>query len=215
MVSELESSSFSSPRPLGYFGSGQGGGKRPVSLIVIAMIAILVGAYETLQLWTLEVLLSVMKFQFFALARAWLRGSALWTFFLEVDLLVGGLLGVVLLAGGILTLVAKPWGRRLLIFYAVAHLLTGVASEIYKYVVIVPITAQMRPPVVNGVRNVVVIRGGTFIFHYLGGSVLFKILVSGAVIVIWSCVILYVMTRPGVKGAFYWGRMKEVGDGVA
>jgi len=62
---------------------------------------------------------------------------------------VGGILGVTLLVGGILALSLNPLGRRLLIFYAIAHWIWLIGT-ICMYLVFLPRVVSTATTSING-----------------------------------------------------------------
>lgn len=204
-----------SSQPLGYFVPGQAQTRRPTSLTVISVIAILVGAIETEKLWTPVWLLFFAQSHVFTLSASWFRGSSLIPALFFLDFIASGFLGVVLLAGGILSLVLKPWGRRFLIFYAVAHLVFGLAGHAFLYAIIAPHVPQPPPPAAPGVTNTTVVwHSGIFSFRSIGMSGSLAAISSVVAIFLWSSVIIYVVTRPRVKAAFDRRGDNEVGNAV-
>jgi len=128
----------------------------------------------------------------------------MWFFLL--DHLVSGILGVILVVGGILALVLKPLGRRLLLFYALAHLLTGLAGAILEFSIVMSLLAQPRPPPIpaptTGVSNVNIVIHANVNFHSAKRFGWLTIIPSVVAVIVWSSIIIYVMTRPRVKAVF-------------
>ena len=185
----------SPPEPLGYFVPGQMPKQRPASVTVVSVLAILFGTYSILDLQILFV-------------RSWFAilsnnlGFGLPMFYF-LDRFVSGVLGVVLLVGGILALLLKSSGRRLLIYYSILHVLFGLAAQVMIFAFLLPILAQPPPVAMPTTRMTKVVMHAYMInFRSAMRNGWLSIIPSVAAICVWSIVIMYVMTRPSAKTAF-------------
>jgi hypothetical protein len=168
----------------------------------MAVLGILIGTYTAANLTVIWRIFghfgsfhSVMRFLSSGLAAIFL-----------VDWLVAGALGIVLGIGAILTLLMKPLGRQILIIYAVAHVLVGVAGQIIIIGFVFPLQISAAPITRAATRpvgpqtSIVIPVNGIFSAALRLGWL--AILVPCAAICLWSSVILIVMTRSNVKAAF-------------
>ena len=191
----------SPPEPLGYFVPGQMPRQRPLSVTVISVLAILFGTYGALNLQIIEMM---MRFQ--SWNAIWgNQGSELLKFY-YLDRFVSGILGVILLIGGILALRLKPSGRRILLYYAVLHLLFGLAGQIMIFSFMLPLlySQAAQPPTTMPAGHVGnnVVMHINLNFHMAMRLGWLSIIPTVVAICVWASVILVVMTRANVKAAF-------------
>lgn len=180
-------------QPLEYFNPNDAPPGRPASVLVVAILAIIFGCYSSLGLLSS----AFMLIGGFAGGFPRVNSSPSFIMVYALESFVGGILGVTLLVGGILALSLNPLGRRLLIFYAIAHWILGSIGTICMYLVFLPRVVSTATTSINGkVIAVAVSRPATI-------SPMWIIAIPNlALILLWSLVILIVTTRSRVKSAF-------------
>lgn len=166
-------------------------GRRPTSVTVIAIIAIIWGSLAVLGgLCTLPQYLGMRLAPNPAMDA--MNSDSLVLGFNVGAIGIGFILGIILLTGGIGALSLKPFARRLLLGYAIAQIAFYLLSLPVQIAVVYPRMMQAaeaklgaNTPVVTGMR-----------IGFFGG------VAFGLITMIWPALILYFMTRPHVKAAF-------------
>src|SRR5579872_7202077 len=184
--------------PLGYF-VPPGGPRRPTAVTVISVLAILFGAYGAMGLrFVVDVVANAPNW------RTTMNYMGHWgTAILFLNLIVAGIFGAILLVAGVLALVLRPSGRRLLLAYAMLHPLVWLVCQVLVLWVILPGFGQPAPtPLIPPGNTAKVVIHSDINFHAVVRYGMLSIIPYFILTSLWSAVVIYVFTRPGVKAAF-------------
>jgi hypothetical protein len=126
-----------------------------------------------------------------------MRNDALLNNLTIASLIVGVVLAILELASGIGAYQLRPWGRKGLLVYACLNLFVTIAGLIVSFAIMAPRMARIIQNAIgsNPQLNSPTMAMAMKISQYVGHA--FQVLT-----VVWTLVVLYVMTRPNVKAAF-------------
>jgi hypothetical protein len=167
--------------------------RRPTSVTVIAIIAIIWGSIAVLAMMCAVPQYLGMQFTPNPVMDGIRKDPVLLGFHIA-SMVIGLALGIILLAGGIISLSLKPMGRTLLIVYAWGSIVTSIPSMILTVAVITPRTFQHVPNMAANPQMAQIMKLSAY-----GGVAL------SVVALTWPVLILYFMSRPRVKTAFEEG----------
>lgn len=167
--------------------------RRPTSVTVIAIIAIIWGSFATLAMMCAVPQYLGMQLTPNPVMDAIRKDPVLLGFHIA-SMVIGLALGIILLAGGIVSLSLKPIGRTLLMVYAWVSIFTTIPSIILTVTVITPRTFQHVPNMAANPQTAQFMKISAY-----GGAAL------SLIVLIWPVLILYFMSRPRAKTAFEEG----------
>jgi hypothetical protein len=180
------------PNPLAYYTPAQPLRRRPLSVSIIAWIAIVLGAIGALGGFC-----GLIQHEFLSgfqpsnpVTQALQGPGAIGTFLFWMQM-IGWLVNIILLITGVGCLQLKQWARPLMIYVMLFQLLSVVVSNVFGVVEVYPMINHLRVQYPNDPTVQM-----TLFFYRIGQGIGFVI---GAVC---PLIILYYFTRPHVKAAF-------------
>lgn len=167
--------------------------RRPTSVTVIAIIAIIWGGIAVLAMMCAVPQYMGVQFAPNPVMDAVRKDPVLLGYHIA-SMVIGLALGITLLTGGIMSLSLNPMGRTLLMVYAWGNIVTTIPMAILTFAVIMPRTFQHVPNVAANPQMGQIMKMSAY-----GGAAL------SLIALVWPVLILYFMSRPRVKTAFEEG----------